>query len=163
MSVPKRKSAAPTHPTPAVGDYMSVIPQRIAPDQTLYEAHQVMRENRIRHLPVMDHGRLVGIVSMGDLHLLETLQDVDQKAVEVCDAMTAAPYTVTAVEPLATVARTMAENKYGSAIVVGGGDVVGVFTTNDALRALASLLEQKKPSPPRTARKAPARKKTAKR
>ena len=126
-----------------IRSYMTVIPQRIAPDQTLSEAHKIMRENSIRHLPVIGGGRLVGILSMGDLHLVETLKDVDPETVPVEDAMTPKPYTVKPETPLATVVRTMAAHKYGSAVVVEKDIVVGVFTTNDALRVLADLLEGK--------------------
>jgi len=131
-----------------IRDYMSVFPQRIAPEQSLYEAHKIMRENKIRHLPVIARGKLVGIISMGDLHLMETLKGVDPGSVVVEEAMTAKPYAVGPEETLASVARTMADNKYGSAIVVDEGLVVGVFTTNDALRALAELLERR--APPRS-------------
>ena len=123
-----------------VGRYMTVLPQFIAPDQKLIEAHKVMRSNRIRHLPVIDHGRLVGIVSMGDLHLMETLDPVDPEEDRVEDAMTADPYVVASDAPLEDVARTMAEHKYGSAIVLDRGEVKGIFTTIDALRALLDLL-----------------------
>ena len=101
-----------------VGRYMTVLPQFIAPDQRLIEAHKVMRSNLIRHLPVIDRGRLVGIVSMGDLHLMETLDPVDPEVDKVEDAMTPDPYVVAPDAPLEDVARTMAERKYGAAIVV---------------------------------------------
>jgi acetoin utilization protein AcuB len=48
-------------------------------------------------------------------------------------------YCVSPDAPLVEVAREMAEHKYGSAVVVEGPKVVGVFTTTDALRALVAL------------------------
>jgi CBS domain-containing protein len=50
------------------------------------------------------------------------------------------PYTTTPSAPLEEVARDMADRKYGSAVVVDHGKVVGLFTTVDALRALVVLL-----------------------
>ena len=137
--------------------YMTGLPQRIAPGQTLADAHQIMRKNRIRHLPVIDRGTLVGIISMGDLHLVETLQDVDPSEVPVEDAMTPRPYAVGPEEPLERVVARMESRKLGSAVVVEGGEVVGVFTTNDALRVLAELLEKKKQQKPQKAQKAQSR------
>ena len=50
------------------------------------------------------------------------------------------PYAVPPETPLAEVAATMAERQFGSAIVTDGRGAIGIFTTMDALRALASLL-----------------------
>ncbi len=124
-----------------VRDYMTLSPHTIGAEQTLATAHTVMRDNGIRHLPVLRGGRLVGMVSMRDLHLLETLKDVDPEQVTVEEAMTDTPFVVTADAPLGEVARDMAESKLGSAVVVEGKKVVGVLTTVDALRALADALE----------------------
>jgi acetoin utilization protein AcuB len=49
-------------------------------------------------------------------------------------------YTIGADAPLLTVVVEMADHKYGSAVVMEGNSVVGVFTTIDALRAFAALL-----------------------
>ncbi len=95
-----------------------------------------MRKHHIRHLPVLDGGKLVGVVSLGDLHLVETLAEVDPAKVRVEEAMSAEPYTVSPDTPVGDVAAEMAEHRYGCAIVVDEQKVVGVFTTVDALRAL---------------------------
>ncbi len=58
----------------------------------------------------------------------------------VGDFILGVPYTVSPDAPLRDVARTMAEQKFGSAVVVDGDEVTGVFTTTDALRALAAVL-----------------------
>jgi acetoin utilization protein AcuB len=52
---------------------MTVSPVVIASDRTLADAHRLMRERGFRHLPVVDDGRLVGLVSPRDLYLLESL------------------------------------------------------------------------------------------
>lgn len=120
---------------------MSSSPYTIGADQTLRVAHELMRRHGIRHLPVLRGGIIVGIVSVRDLHLIETLPDVKEDEVTVEEAMSRDVYTVTRNTPLAEVARHMAEHKLGSAVVVEGNTVVGVLTTVDALRALADLLE----------------------
>jgi len=125
---------------PTVGEYMTPSPYTIGDDQPLERAHAMMREHQIRHLPVLHGGKLVGIVSMGDLHLLETLGSEELGAVKIEEAMTAEPYVVGPSAPLQKVAAEMAEHKYGTAIVSDGRKVVGIFTTIDALRALTDAL-----------------------
>ncbi len=127
-----------------VQEYMSIAPVVAAGDWTLAEAHRLMRERNIRHLPVVDQGRLVGVVSQRDLYLLETLKGVDPGTETVREAMAPDPYAVAPDAPLEEVAEAMAESKYGSAVVVDRGAVIGLFTTVDALRALAAVVGRRR-------------------
>jgi acetoin utilization protein AcuB len=79
-------------------------------------------------------------ISDRDLGVVENIPGVDTSAITVEDAMTGASYVVLPEAPLATVAAEMAEMKLGSAVVMDGSHVIGVFTTVDALTTLASLL-----------------------
>jgi len=126
---------------PKIQKYMTTAPISIDRKETVANAHKVMRDNDIRHLPVVEDERLVGIVSQRDLHLIETLKDVDPQKVVVEDAMTTNPYTVSPDANLDEVVAEMAEQKYGSALVVQNHKVVGVFTTVDAMRAFSELLQ----------------------
>ncbi|MBC8071673.1 MAG: CBS domain-containing protein, partial [Deltaproteobacteria bacterium] len=65
------------HPIPPIRKFMSDSPHTIGVEETMQRAHQVMREFNIRHLPVMEADKLVGMLSDGDLHLVESLRDVD--------------------------------------------------------------------------------------
>jgi acetoin utilization protein AcuB len=125
-----------------VQEFMTVGPVVISKTRTLAEAHRLMRERGIRHLPVVEGGGLVGLVSQRDLYLLETLKGVDPAAETVEEAMTADPFAVPPDAPLDDVALEMAERKLGSAVVVDRGSVIGLFTTVDALRAIAALLRR---------------------
>jgi acetoin utilization protein AcuB len=82
------------------------------------------------------------MVSQRDLYLLETLRGVDAACDTVAEAMSNEPYTTSPDAPLDDVAREMAEHRYGAAVVVADARVVGVFTTIDALRALAAVLHR---------------------
>jgi acetoin utilization protein AcuB len=124
---------------------MSISPVVVSSDRTLAEAHRLMRERKIRHLPVVDGGRLVGLVSQRDLYLLETLKGVDPGTETVREAMAPEPYAVPPDAPLEAVAAAMAAAKYGSAVVVDRGAVIGLFTTVDALRALAAVVGRRRP------------------
>jgi acetoin utilization protein AcuB len=130
-----------TKSIPSIKRYMTPSPHTIGRAQSLGQAHKMMRSHHIRHLPVLDGGALVGVLSDRDLHLIETLRDVDADKVIVEEAMTPVVYKVSPEAPLDEVVREMAQHKYGSAIVEDQGKVVGVFTTVDALDALADLLE----------------------
>jgi acetoin utilization protein AcuB len=127
---------------PAVSHYMTRQPFTIERTATLAAAHRMMREHVIRHLPVLDKGRLVGIVSDGDLHLLETIADFPLDAINVDEAMTSQPFIVTSDAALDEVLDIMANHKYGSVIVVGRDGVEGIFTATDACRALADVLRR---------------------
>lgn len=125
---------------PQIHEYMTPTPLTIGADQTLSQAHLMMREHGIRHLPVLVGGKLEGILSDRDLSLVETLRDVDPDKVTVEEAMSQVVYTVAPDAPLDEVAAHMAEHKLGSVVVLSGGKVSGVFTAVDGLRALAEVL-----------------------
>lgn len=124
-----------------VRQYMTVVPETIAADLALAQARDRMFQLDARHLPVVENGELVGILSDRDLHLAESLgHDLDTTPVR--RAMTPQPFSCGPEAHLHAVAAEMAAHKYGSAIVVDRdhpGHVLGLFTTTDALRALADL------------------------
>ena len=129
-----------TKPIPSIQKHMTSAPHAIGVDQPLSLAHELMRKHEIRHLPVLDGGVLVGVLSDRDLHLIETLHDVDPRKLEVEQAMSTSVYSVSPETPLDEVVTTMAEKKYGCAVVMQNNHVVGIFTTVDACRSLADLL-----------------------
>jgi len=127
---------------PTLSRYMTRKPWTIARTATMTEAHRLMREHAIRHLPVMDGGHVVGIITMRDLHLIETLPGVSPDEVAVEDAMSPDVYIARENDELAEVVDRMAESKLGSAVVMGQSGLVGIFTAVDALRALADILRR---------------------
>lgn len=128
---------------PPISRYMSCQPRTVGRSATLQQAHQMMREHLIRHLPVVERGELVGIVSQNDLHLIETLQGADPGELTVAEAMTSEVYSVGFDEPVDVVVETMASRKLSSAVVLDRwGAVRGIFTTMDALQVLADVLRR---------------------
>jgi acetoin utilization protein AcuB len=138
-----------------VDDFMTRSVHTIGTRSPLVDAHRLMNEHAIRHLPVLEGGKLVGVVSMRDLHLIETLKGVDPQEVAVEEAMARDAYTVPPGTALLEVARTMAQHKYGSVVVARDSRVEGIFTTVDAMRALETLLTS-----PEAAAASPKRKRT---
>jgi acetoin utilization protein AcuB len=124
----------------AIGELMTPHPAVVRPDHPLAEAHRLMRTRRIRHLPVVEEDRVVGVVSLGDLHLIESLQDIDLSHVPVEEAMTPHPYVAPVDAGAVEVLRHMIDHRIGSTIVVDGGEVVGIFTAVDAMAALQRIL-----------------------
>lgn len=126
---------------PKVRDFMTPAPQVIAADLTLSEARDRMFQLNARHLPVVQNDALVGILSQRDIALVESVGG-DRDVLTVEQAMSPQPFSCGPDAHLHAVAAEMAEHKYGAAVVVEAehpSKVVGLFTTTDALRALAKL------------------------
>lgn len=128
---------------PEVSDVMTPGPHYVAANDTLDDARRLMDDRGIRHLPVMSGNDLVGIVTDRDINKALALRGCAAESLTVEDAMTRDPYVVAPNVLLNVVARTMAQHKVGSAIVVERGAILGVLTTTDALHALADSLEGK--------------------
>jgi acetoin utilization protein AcuB len=130
-----------------VGKTMTQEPMSIGPDVTLEDAHEIMRNWGMRHLPVTaQDGSIVGLLSERDIFKHQALHGSDNRTV-VADAMASHPYVVTPDKSLAEVADKMARNKYGCAVVAGQQGICGIFTTTDALRILARMLREPDGSP----------------
>ncbi len=124
--------------TPIILDHMIRYPYVATPDQGVLSAIEYMEELSIRHLPVLELDRLVGIVSDRDLKAAAARGSNPPVSEIMCKDV----YVVTSTTPLADVANDMADGKFGSAVVVDAiGKVIGIFTTTDALRILGSRLE----------------------
>jgi CBS domain-containing protein len=114
-------------------------------------ANDLMRLGRIRHLPVVDGSRLVGIVSQRDLlrAALSSLVEADRAAerawlrnIRVATVMTSRVFTVPTWAPLQTAVEIMLNQKIGCVPVVDDdGHLVGLLTETDCLRELRAVLE----------------------
>ena len=124
---------------PLIQKFMSPMPHTIGRDISLKEAMAMMREYRFRHLPVLDGGKLVGVLTDRDVKLVSAFKGSD--AMTVDEAMTPDPYVVAPDAGLDHVVAEMAEHKYGCAVIQqANGKVVGIFTATDGLRVLSQEL-----------------------
>ena len=116
----------------------------ITPDTSLHEAHRLMTEKRIRRLPVVDHGKLIGLVTLGDVRSAEpssasTLSVWEMNnllaKLRVSEIMTRDPVTISQEATISTVAEIMLERKFSCLPVVDNKDqLVGIITESDIFR-----------------------------
>jgi acetoin utilization protein AcuB len=125
---------------PTIRKYMTNVPHTIGADQTLAKAEKMMSEYKIRHLPVLQAGNLVGILSERDLRLVESFRDVDPEKVKVDEAFTPDPYVTTPDANLEEVCAQMVLHRYGCVLVCDNKKLVGIFTWIDALKAFDNLM-----------------------
>lgn len=132
-----------------VRDCMTPDPRTVEPDATLDEALGLMRTLKVRHLPVVDGRRLVGIVTWTDLVGAFPSPGKGRRAAngtgllhnaQVKDVMTKDPLTVSPDTPVETAARTLRERKIGSLPVMERQMLVGIVTESDLFDALVLLL-----------------------
>jgi CBS domain-containing protein len=144
-------------------DIMTPDPVTVAPDLTVTDAAKLMVSKRIGALPVLDGGKLVGLVTEGDLimrdvkvefptylHLLDgfimyppataRFESELKKAVgaTVSDVMTPEPVTVAADALVTDVATLMVERDVSRVPVLDGDTLVGIVSKSDLVRSLIS-------------------------
>jgi len=117
----------------------------------LLEAGLLLRSGRIRHIPIIDDGQLVGILSDRDIQrctpsMLTRVSAEEYNAIfentPVSRVMTREPQHVSPDTPLHTVAELLRAHKLGCLPVVENGKVVGIITKDDMLAALVRLLDE---------------------
>jgi len=129
---------------------MSKHPITVTEDTPIAQALKVMRDEKVRRLPVLDKkGKLVGIVSERDL-LYASPSPVTSLSIyeihyllaqiTVKEIMTRDVITVTEYTPLEEAARIMADNKIGGLPVVRNGKLVGIITESDLFKIFTEIL-----------------------
>jgi CBS domain-containing protein len=129
-------------------EIMMGSPVTLTPDDTLDLANDVISLGRIRHIPVMDGGKLVGLLSERDLigaaanrifGLKQKSRSALLKAELIKNVMKKRVVTVAPETPIKELARLMAEKKIGCVPVVDNGTLVGLITTTNVLRYLEEI------------------------
>ena len=133
-----------------VKDSMSREIVTLAPDETAGTALALCRERRIRHLPVLQEGRIVGIVSdrdlrsstpaLGDPARATALQEILVEDVMGSDVVSALPD-----DPIEQAANTMRDRRIGCLPVVEDDELIGILTASDVMDALVYLVGANEP------------------
>jgi len=111
----------------------------ISPDATMAEFREVLRVNRISGTPVVENGKMVGIVSIEDL--IKALA-AGELGAQVSEKMFANPLTLYADEPLVHAVGKFSQLHFGRFPVVNReGELVGILTQGDIVRAMLKRLE----------------------
>lgn len=137
--------------TTLVSKCMSQPVISISSQAKVSEAHHLMLEKRIRRLPVVDDGQLVGIVSLLDVSearppnadkLRPTALHTYIGLMKVDEVMTRHPVTTNPNASVIDVARLMARHKISGLPVLDDGKVVGIITESDVFRAIVALFDE---------------------
>ena len=121
----------------------------IHPDESLAHAQSLMQAHHIRHLPVLEDGRLVGMLSSRDIRVavpppaapeearthVAKLQALPVSSVMNREVVAVAPFT-----PIEHCAKLMTEYKIGCLPVVEAGRLEGIITTTDVLATMAEMM-----------------------
>jgi acetoin utilization protein AcuB len=135
---------------PHVGSLMTPFPYFVDADERVAEVERLMDEHHIRHIPVQQEGRVVGIVSQRDLYHVSDrlLPNTDRSRIRARDIMVEEPYIVAFDTPLNEVAFEMAKRRIGSAIILHHEKLAGILSATDICRILAEVLESEFSSSP---------------
>ena len=127
---------------PSIRDVMTPAPRAVDAMEDSLTAAALMEQYGVRHLPVIDHGELFGIVSERDLRgaravLTGAPGEIGPPVRALCSRL---PYTAGPDDPLDAVATEMANRRLGATLVVAGTKLVGIVTTVDLCRELARIV-----------------------
>ncbi|HVO92851.1 MAG TPA: CBS domain-containing protein [Terriglobales bacterium] len=133
---------------PVVGAVMTSFPYFVEIGDTASKMERMMDEHGIRHLPVQENGKVVGIVSERDLHHYVKRSSSEEEKNRVCarDIMVREPFIAPFRAPLNEVVFEMAKRRIGSVIVQRQGKLAGILSAIDVCRILGEYLEALFPS-----------------
>ncbi len=139
--------------TEIVKNWMTPNPITAPPDMSLPEALQVMKQHNIRRLPVMEQGKLAGIVTRGDLRGAQPSEATSLSIFELHylvgritldQIMTRNPITVTATTTIREAAQLMLQHKVAGLPVLDETheQVIGIITESDIFRMVVGTWER---------------------
>ena len=136
-----------------VSKYMTTKPITAAPDMSVKDAFLLMRSHRVRHLPVVEGNKLVGIISDRDLRRPKWADALDDWTnyyqitddVHVKDVMTTNPEVAHTYDSIRKAVNILREHRYGALPVLDKtGGLVGILSAHDLLTALWELMLEAK-------------------
>jgi acetoin utilization protein AcuB len=132
---------------PIVGAVMTSFPYFVEVHHTAAIMERMMDEHNIRHLPVQENGKVIGIVSERDLHhhIKREAPAAEKDRIQARDIMVPHPYIVPFRAPLNEVVFEMAKRRIGSVIVQRQGKLAGILSAIDVCRILGEYLESMYP------------------
>ncbi len=132
---------------PTVKLAMTPFPHAVEGEAPLSAALEMMEAHGVHQLPVIDGGRLIGVVAKGDVSIATIGVRGQPRAIRVRDVCVTRAYVVEDRERLDRILDRMAEGHVPAALVARRGKLVGIFTFTDACRFLAGWLRARFPDP----------------
>lgn len=123
-----------------IGAHMTRSPRCIDLGDDLQTAADIMRDLGIRHMPVLERGRPVGMLSERDVALATAFSNRPLGEITVMEAMARIPYCIPPETPITVAAKHLATRKLDAALIMSGNRILGMFTNTDALNLLADTL-----------------------
>ncbi|MEQ8860037.1 MAG: CBS domain-containing protein [Pseudomonadales bacterium] len=122
---------------------MTPFPYAIDAQAEVLAARKLMLEHKVRHLPAISSGKLVGLITDRDIKLMlgPEFDYPEPRELTVADVMIDNPYVVEGDTPLVDVLRNMTKRHIGAVLITRDGDLAGIFTATDACRHLADAIE----------------------
>jgi len=125
----------------SVADVMSASVQSVSPELSILDAGKLMSDRHIRRLPVLEHGKLVGVVTQTDLVRVLTTYGMWR---DVAGIMNSRVAVVQETATVAEAAKVMAERDISCVVGLNDKEVVGILTERDLLKRV--LAEQRDPA-----------------
>ncbi len=126
-----------------VKEFMSKNPIYLFPEQDIKVAFNILTDHRVRQAPVMEVGKLVGIVTDRDIRVA-LAQSLNQTSLTVKSVMTQNPDTVKDETDIADAARLLCKASYNALPVLNSSsELVGILTTTDILKGMITILDEK--------------------
>ena len=122
-----------------VEEFTTPDPVALPEEASVDELVEVMKKAGIRHVPIVNNGKAVGVVSDRDVRVVLGLDFQKKNLVQARDIMARDPVTFSSDTPLEEVALEMSRQKIGSVIVTEEDRLLGIFTVTDALNALIEI------------------------
>jgi len=127
-----------------VKECMTVNPVTFSPKEDVRVAFNTLADRKIRQAPVLENGKLAGIVTDRDLRLA-VAETLTEPGLTVGSVMTRDPVTVNENSLLKDAAVVIGKNKFNALPVLSdSGELVGVLTTTDILNGLVRALDAEK-------------------
>ena len=120
--------------TAPIGDFMTKNPRTIEPDRALTTARAMMANSWFRHIPVVEDGKCVGVLSSRDIVLCEGYPGISIDQVDVRTAMTPDPITCGPETSLEAVLELLENKQINCIPIVENEAIVGIFTSVDLVR-----------------------------
>lgn len=128
----------------SIKEIMNTNFMTIGSNEYLSKAEKMIYQSKLKHLPVIRAGKLVGIITKTDIKRMSFAESFDEaeaeidenifKMLKVAQVMTTKPYTMSSTATIKEVAEVLAEKEFRTIPIVDGENLVGMISTKDIIK-----------------------------